>query len=96
MGSALKFALLAVGEAELYPRFGATSEWDTAAGQALLEATGGGLWDLATQKRLGYLKADWENRGGFLALRGGDRAEEVVAEASRLKRERDRSQKEKA
>jgi 3'(2'), 5'-bisphosphate nucleotidase len=41
VGSSLKFCLLAEGNAELYPRFGATSEWDTAAGQALLEAAGG-------------------------------------------------------
>jgi 3'(2'), 5'-bisphosphate nucleotidase len=41
IGSSLKFCLLAEGKAELYPRFGATSEWDTAAGQALLEAAGG-------------------------------------------------------
>ena len=36
VGSALKFCLLAEGNADLYPRFGPTSEWDTAAGQALL------------------------------------------------------------
>ncbi len=41
VGSALKFCLLAEGKADLYPRFGPTSEWDTAAGQALLEAAGG-------------------------------------------------------
>ena len=41
MGSSLKFCLLAEGKADLYPRFGATSEWDTAAGQAVLEAAGG-------------------------------------------------------
>jgi 3'(2'), 5'-bisphosphate nucleotidase len=41
IGSSLKFCLLADGQAELYPRFGPTSEWDTAAGQALLEAAGG-------------------------------------------------------
>ncbi|HEX3949368.1 MAG TPA: 3'(2'),5'-bisphosphate nucleotidase CysQ [Steroidobacteraceae bacterium] len=41
IGSSLKFCLLAEGRAELYPRFGATSEWDTAAGQAVLEAAGG-------------------------------------------------------
>jgi 3'(2'), 5'-bisphosphate nucleotidase len=41
VGSSLKFCLLAEGKADLYPRFGATSEWDTAAGQALLEAAGG-------------------------------------------------------
>jgi 3'(2'), 5'-bisphosphate nucleotidase len=41
IGSSLKFCRLAEGNADLYPRFGPTSEWDTAAGQALLEAAGG-------------------------------------------------------
>jgi 3'(2'), 5'-bisphosphate nucleotidase len=41
VGSALKFCLLAEGNADLYPRFGPTCEWDTAAGQAVLEAAGG-------------------------------------------------------
>jgi 3'(2'), 5'-bisphosphate nucleotidase len=40
-GSSIKFCLLATGEADLYPRFGRTMEWDTAAGQAVLEAAGG-------------------------------------------------------
>lgn len=40
-GSSLKFCLVAQGEADLYPRFGRTMEWDTAAGQAVLEAAGG-------------------------------------------------------
>ena len=42
-GSALKFGLVATGEADLYPRFGPTMEWDTAAGQAVLEAAGGSV-----------------------------------------------------
>ena len=41
MGSALKFGLLAAGAADVYPRHGPTNEWDTAAGQAILEAVGG-------------------------------------------------------
>ncbi len=41
IGSSLKFCLLARGEADIYPRFGPTMEWDTAAGQAVLEAAGG-------------------------------------------------------
>lgn len=41
VGSSLKFCMLAEGKAELYPRFTPTSEWDTAAGQAILEAAGG-------------------------------------------------------
>ena len=40
-GSSLKFCLVAEGEADLYPRFGPTIEWDTAAGQGVLEAAGG-------------------------------------------------------
>jgi 3'(2'), 5'-bisphosphate nucleotidase len=46
VGSSLKFGLLAAGDAQLYPRFGPTSEWDTAAGQAVLQAAGGVVWDL--------------------------------------------------
>jgi 3'(2'),5'-bisphosphate nucleotidase len=41
VGSSLKFCWLAQGKADLYPRFGPTMEWDTAAGQAVLEAAGG-------------------------------------------------------
>ncbi len=40
-GSSLKFCLIAAGEADLYPRFGRTMEWDTAAGHAVLLAAGG-------------------------------------------------------
>lgn len=41
IGSSLKFCLLAEGTADLYPRFGRTMEWDTAAGDAVLRAAGG-------------------------------------------------------
>ena len=40
-GSSLKFCLLAEGKADAYPRLGRTMEWDTAAGQAILEGAGG-------------------------------------------------------
>ena len=43
VGSSLKFCLVARGDAQLYPRFTPTSEWDTAAGQAVLEAAGGAV-----------------------------------------------------
>lgn len=46
VGSSLKFCRVAEGRADLYPRFGPTSEWDTAAGQAVLEAAGGRVLDL--------------------------------------------------
>jgi len=41
VGSSLKFCLIAEGNADIYPRFGPTNEWDTAAGQGVLEAAGG-------------------------------------------------------
>lgn len=43
VGSSLKFCMLAEGEADLYPRLGPTSEWDTAAAQAVLESAGGSV-----------------------------------------------------
>jgi len=42
-GSSLKFCLVAEGEADMYPRYGPTSEWDTAAGDAVLRAAGGSV-----------------------------------------------------
>jgi len=59
-GSAVKFCRLAEGAADLYPRFGTTMEWDTAAGQAVLEAAGGGVATLDGQ-RLRYAKPDFRN-----------------------------------
>lgn len=59
-GSALKFGLLAAGEADLYPRFGRTMEWDTAAGHALLAAAGGDVTDLQGRP-LRYGKPGFEN-----------------------------------
>jgi 3'(2'), 5'-bisphosphate nucleotidase len=49
MGSSLKFCLVAEGTADLYPRLGPTSEWDTAAAQAVVEAAGGSVIDLNGQ-----------------------------------------------
>lgn len=64
-GSALKFGVIAAGEADLYPRFGTTMEWDTAAGQAILEAAGGRV-DTLAGARLTYGKPGLKN-DGFLA-----------------------------
>lgn len=44
--SSLKFCLLAEGKADIYPRFGRTMEWDTAAGHAVLQAAGGSVENL--------------------------------------------------
>lgn len=68
MGSAIKFALIAEGLFDVYPRFGPTAEWDTAAGQILLESEGGGLYSLLTGKPMCYGKEKWSN-SGFLAAR---------------------------
>src|SRR3954463_14668106 len=46
-GSSLKFCLVAEGTADVYPRYGTTCEWDTAAGQAALEGAGGRVMALA-------------------------------------------------
>ena len=59
-GSSLKFCLLASGEADLYPRFGRTMEWDTAAGDAILRAAGGRVTDLEGNP-LSYGKPGFEN-----------------------------------
>lgn len=45
-GSSLKICTIAAGKADIYPRFGPTCEWDTAAGDAVLRAAGGGLTDI--------------------------------------------------
>ncbi|MFN7114136.1 MAG: 3'(2'),5'-bisphosphate nucleotidase CysQ [Alphaproteobacteria bacterium] len=55
--SSLKFCVIAAGEADLYPRLGPTSEWDTAAGDAILRAAGGKVTQLDGQP-LVYGKAD--------------------------------------
>jgi 3'(2'), 5'-bisphosphate nucleotidase len=65
-GSSLKFCLLAAGEADLYPRFGTTMEWDTAAGDAVLRAAGGRVCDL-DGRALRYGKPGLENPH-FVAL----------------------------
>jgi 3'(2'), 5'-bisphosphate nucleotidase len=59
-GSSLKFCLLAAGEADLYPRFGRTMEWDTADGDAVLRAAGGRVTDLEGNLLL-YGKPGFEN-----------------------------------
>lgn len=59
-GSALKFGLLARGEADVYPRFGCTMEWDTAAGHAVLAAAGGHVRDMSGTA-LRYGKAGFVN-----------------------------------
>ena len=68
IGSSIKFCKLAEGVADIYPRFGRTMEWDTAAGHAILKYAGGSIIDVRTKKELTYGKKNYEN-GSFIALR---------------------------
>lgn len=67
-GSAYKFCLMVAGKVDIYPRLHPTSEWDTAAGQALLEAFGGGLFDLQGRPFV-YNQRSTLLNGEFIALR---------------------------
>lgn len=60
-GSALKFLLLAKGDAHIYPRIAPTMEWDTAAAQIILEEAGGKVLVFETGKPLGYNREDLRN-----------------------------------
>lgn len=60
-GSSLKICMVAEGNADIYPRFGTTTEWDTAAGQAVAEGAGCKVLSLDDGKRLTYNKEDIEN-----------------------------------
>jgi 3'(2'), 5'-bisphosphate nucleotidase len=55
-GSSVKFCLVAEGSADIYPRFGSTMEWDTAAGQAIVENAGMRVLDAKTGAPLRYNK----------------------------------------
>ncbi len=67
MGSSLKICLIAEGAADLYPRLGPTSEWDTAAAQAILESAGGRMID-STGQPLRYNSKDDLLNPHFLAF----------------------------
>ncbi|MGB1900110.1 MAG: 3'(2'),5'-bisphosphate nucleotidase CysQ [Candidatus Puniceispirillaceae bacterium] len=69
IGSSLKFCLIAAGEADLYPRYGPTMEWDTAAGDAVLRAAGGRVM-AEDGKPFPYGKAGYRNEP-FFAAGGG-------------------------
>ena len=60
-GSSLKFCLIAEGLADIYPRFAPTMEWDTAAGQAIVEACGGRVVRHDSGEKLQYNKEDLLN-----------------------------------
>jgi len=61
MGSSLKICLVAEGNADLYPRFAPTMEWDTAAGQAIAEAAGKSFIEYRTGARMRYNREQLRN-----------------------------------
>ena len=75
IGSSLKFCLIASGQADVYPRFGPTMEWDTAAGDAILRAAGGTVTN-ADFSKFYYGKHLYKN-GPFIAW--GDKNIKEVA-----------------
>ena len=77
VGSALKYGLLAAGEVDVLPRLVGSSEWDTAAGQAVLESAGGEVLDWHTGEPLRYGKANRRNPR-LLSLRSPYTKDEFV------------------
>ncbi|HVF36189.1 MAG TPA: 3'(2'),5'-bisphosphate nucleotidase CysQ [Candidatus Saccharimonadia bacterium] len=69
LGSSLKFCRLAAGELDVYVRYGPTCEWDTAAGQCILEEAGGRLTDLAGEP-LTYNRRETLLNPDFIASAG--------------------------
>lgn len=61
MGSSLKFMMVLENQADIYPRFGSTMEWDTAAAHAILNAANRGIYTTDLQSELVYNKPDLTN-----------------------------------
>jgi 3'(2'), 5'-bisphosphate nucleotidase len=72
-GSSLKFCLVAEGTADVYPRFAPTMEWDTAAGQAVVEQAGGAVLQYETGGPLRYNKENLLNPWFIVRGRGLNR-----------------------
>ena len=70
-GSAYKFCMMLEGEIDIYPRFHPTSEWDTSAGQGLLESIGGGLLSLDLLP-FTYNQRNTVLNQGFIAYRNAE------------------------
>lgn len=68
LGSSLKLCRIAEGQLDVYPRLGPTSEWDTAAGQCIIQAAGGNVLSLETGKPFRYNRRPSLLNGEFIAL----------------------------
>tara|TARA_Y100000590_G_scaffold470433_2_gene664863 strand:- start:1666 stop:2472 length:807 start_codon:yes stop_codon:yes gene_type:complete len=78
IGSSLKFCLIASGKADIYPRFGPTSEWDTAAGHAILKFAGGSILTLKKQELTYNCKESLLNPD-FIASCNRKMTEEIIS-----------------
>ena len=92
VGSSIKFCLVAEGSADFYPRFGPTSEWDTAAAQAVVEAAGGRVIQTDGQRLRYNAKAELLNPHFLVS---GDPSARLArrAVATRLARSNDRARR---
>jgi len=72
-GSSLKLCLVAEGRADIYPRTGPTMEWDTAAGQAVVECSGGQVFKYDTEEPLDYNKENLLNPWFVVVRQSEDR-----------------------
>ncbi|QIB49749.1 3'(2'),5'-bisphosphate nucleotidase CysQ [Pseudomonas sp. OIL-1] len=77
VGSSLKFCLVAEGQADLYPRLAPTSQWDTAAAQAVVEGAGGQVIGLDGRRFAYPTRESWLN-GHFVAM--GDVPSELLTQ----------------
>lgn len=68
VGSSLKFCMVAEGKADIYYRHGPTMEWDTGAGQAILQAAGGKVYSGSTEEKLFRYNKENLLNGSFLCL----------------------------
>jgi len=85
MNSSLKLGLLAEGKADIYPRFGEAGEWDTAAGQCVLEEAGGKVVDLNGHRLQYNTKASLVNPP-FIAFGDASQAERILQVIQAIRR----------
>ena len=82
-GSAYKFCMMLEGDIDIYPRFHPTSEWDTSAGQGLLESIGGGVLTLESIP-FAYNKRDTILNNGFIAYKDSEMKELALEALSNI------------
>ncbi|WP_374665629.1 3'(2'),5'-bisphosphate nucleotidase CysQ [Acinetobacter sp.] len=85
-GSAYKFCMMLEDRVDIYPRFHPTCEWDTSAGQCLIERIGGGLVDFKGRPFL-YNQRDTLLNGGFMAYKNAE-MKEIAMQALALMQKR--------